>query len=90
MKSAYMPINRQMNKTCNMQTQCSISLKKNQIAVSWEKWIQLEITMLGKIGQTSKCKCDIFSLTWSILGEKYARQNIEEEKGDLGGKKGLN
>lgn len=54
------------------------------------KRIQLEITMLGKIGQTSKCKCDIFSLTWSILGEKYARQNIEEEKGDLGGKKGLN
>lgn len=54
------------------------------------KQIQLEITTLGKIDQTSKCKYDIFSLTSSILGEKYPRENIQEEKGDLGGKMGLN
>jgi hypothetical protein len=40
------------------------------------KEIELETTMLIKIGQTSKDKYDMFSLKYTNLGEKYARIDV--------------
>jgi hypothetical protein len=34
------------------------------------KWMELEIIMLSKIGQTQKDKCDMLPLMWNLGREK--------------------